>query len=48
MQEADYRSRDILILKDDENDLTEEEQALKEYRLAMAALLPDAAGKDFK
>lgn len=47
--EADYRSRDIQIITGDvtEQELDEEEKALKEYRLAMAALLP-VAGSDFK
>ena len=47
MNEADFRSRDIQILTGDDDDEDEEEKALKEYRLKMAALLPDA-GKDFK
>ena len=46
MNEADFRSRDIQILTGDDDE-DEEEKALKEYRLKMAALLPDA-GKDFK
>lgn len=41
--EADFRSRDIQILEDEED---EEEKALREYREAMAALLPDA-GNNF-
>ena len=49
MNEADFRSRDIQILtadgEDDEFE-DEEEKALKEYRLAMAALLP-TAGANF-
>ena len=42
MNEVDYRSRDVMILtaEAEEEELDEEEKALKEYRLAMAALLP--------
>ena len=42
MNEIDYRSRDVMILtaEGEEEELDEEEKALKEYRLAMAALLP--------
>ena len=48
MNEADFRSRDIQILTADgeDDDEDEEEKALKEYRLAMAALLP-TAGANF-
>ena len=45
-EEADYRSRDIKILTPGEDEEDEEEKALKEYRLAMAALLPEA-GQNF-
>ena len=53
MNEADFRSRDIKILTagddDGDDDMDEEEKALKEYRLRMAALLPESGtGKDFK
>ena len=41
LNEADFRSRDIQILTGDDDE-DEEEKALKEYRLKMAALLPDA------
>ena len=42
MNEVDFRSRDVMILtaEGEEEELDEEEKALKEYRLAMAALLP--------
>ena len=39
MNEEDFRTRDIMILEDEEED--EEEKALKEYRERMAALLPE-------
>ena len=50
MAEADFRSRDIHILTAEgfeEEGLPEEDAALRDYRLKMAALLP-AAGVDFK
>ena len=37
--EAEYRDRDVVIIEASDD---EEEKALQEYRLAMAALLPDA------
>ena len=42
MNEADFRSRDIMILTGGEDEEDEEEKALNEYRLRMAALLPTA------
>lgn len=44
LAEADFRSRDIQILTAEgyEDDMPDEDVALKEYRLKMAALLPDA------
>ena len=45
LNEADFRSRDIHIIKDEELE-DEEEKALREYREKMAALLP-AAGANF-
>ncbi len=47
MNEADFRSRDIQILKEEDDEENEEEKALREYRESMAALLPDA-GTNFK
>ena len=45
--EADFRSRDIQILTADDGEEDEEVKALEEYRLKMAALLPEA-GSNFK
>ena len=45
--EADFRSRDIQILKEEDDEENEEEMALREYRESMAALLPDS-GANFK
>ena len=47
MNEADFRSRDIQILKEEDDEENEEEKTLREYRESMAALLPDA-GANFK
>ena len=44
--EADHRNRDIKILTGEDGSEDEEEKALKEYRLAMAALLPEG-GQNF-